>query len=146
MVTLMGAGVAMLIAAATVAAPPVPAPSGAMIAVQCLDPCDGWGYDRRGRYGALAYGPQSGAHGWSYDYGNADAARARAFAECLVHARDCQIVASFYGGCGAVAAAQDGTVTWGHSATRLGAEIAAQRHCQQQATGCEVKVWACSWR
>lgn len=143
MVTQWGAGLVMLMAVAAVP----PAPTAAAVAtVQCFDPCDGWGWDRRGRYGALAYGRASGAHGWSYDYGNADAARARALAECLVHARDCQIVSSFYGGCGAVAAAPNGLVTWGHGASRLDAEIAAQRHCTQQTTGCEVKVWACSWR
>jgi hypothetical protein len=39
-------------------------------------------------YGAIAYSPSTGAHGWSYDYGSRSAAENVALAGCRKHAGD----------------------------------------------------------
>ncbi|MGE0722949.1 MAG: DUF4189 domain-containing protein [Alphaproteobacteria bacterium] len=115
-------------------------------AAHCCDGCGHCGWYQKGRHGAVAYSRSTGAIGWSFDYGSEFGAHGRAFGECRRRAGDCEVVTTFYGGCAAAAAAPGGPVTWGRSGNRWGAEAAALRHCQGQAQGCQVKVWACSWR
>src|SRR5690348_5290872 len=55
-------------------------------------------------FGAIAYGPESEAAGWSYDYETEDEARHAALKNCAPHGKACRVVTSFSNACGAVAA------------------------------------------
>ena len=60
-------------------------------------------------YGAIAYGTESGAIGYSQTYGNQKQAEARAMKEC--GKSDCKTAVWYYNSCGALAADDDGD--WG---------------------------------
>ncbi len=97
------------------------APSFAQSVNRCIDQCFSANIDQPGHtelrdmcvqqcgkpkvtFGAIAYGPESEAAGWSYDYETEDEARHSALRNCAPHGNDCRVVTSFSNACGAVAA------------------------------------------
>ena len=96
-------------------------------------------------YGAIAYSPSTGAHGWSYDYGSRAAAEDVALSACRRHAGDCLIPIWFRNACGALAVGSNGYGSGWGSNRRL-AENFALRSCRQRTGGCWIKRWACTTR
>ena len=98
-------------------------------------------------YGAIAYGAQSQAYGFSFDAGDADAASNTAMTNCKKHGDDCQIVTSFSNSCAAVAAGDGSNYAVGQGATRDLAQAAAMANCAKTGgASCEVQVWSCALR
>ena len=96
------------------------------------------------RYGAIAYGSESGAVGWSYDFDDAPAAEKEALGNCRAHGADCQVVVDFWNSCAAVAA--DGaTVAYGLGDTESQAEEEAVAACEKGGgDSCDVQAWSCT--
>ncbi|MBO3760741.1 DUF4189 domain-containing protein [Ciceribacter sp. L1K22] len=94
-------------------------------------------------FGAIAYSPQTGAMGWSYDFGNQRQAERRALSGCAKRARDCRVAIWFSNGCGAVAVGSSGWGSgWGGDRNR--AEYEAMGSCAKNSYGCRVVRWQCS--
>lgn len=97
-------------------------------------------------YGSIAYSPQSGASGWSYDHSTRRSAEAKALRNCKQHAADCEIVVWFVNSCGAVAVGVDNSRlyagTWAGS--RAAAERAALAACAKLGSACRIDTWTCS--
>lgn len=88
--------------------------------------------------GAIAYHRDSGSYGYTTDRKSAREAKTEALRQCG-HAQ-CEVVASFRQGCGAVASGPKRfSATTG--VTRQEAETKALRKCGD---GCTVAVWACT--
>jgi serine/threonine-protein kinase len=96
-------------------------------------------------YGAIAYSPSTGAHGWAYDYGSRAAAEQVALSNCGQHADDCVVPIWFRNACGALAVGADGYGSgWGSN--RNLAERYALQSCRKYTSGCWIKRWACTTR
>ena len=96
-------------------------------------------------YGAIAYSPSTGAHGWSYDYASRSAAESVALGNCRQHASDCVVPIWFRNACGALAVGSNGYGSgWGTS--RSLAESYALQSCRKFTGGCYIKRWACTTR
>ena len=95
-------------------------------------------------YGAIAYGTQSGAVGWSYDFTDAPSAEKEALKNCAAHGDDCQVVVDFWNSCAAVAA--DGkTVAYGLGDNQSQAESVAIASCRDDGgSDCTVQAWSCA--
>lgn len=93
-------------------------------------------------WGAIAFSPNSGATGYSYNYDTRRIAEGWAMSYC--DARDCRIVINFRNACGAVAVGRNGGwgADWGP--TRHSAEANAIAMCQAHDGGCRTKRWVCS--
>jgi len=99
----------------------------------------------RDNFGAIAYSPSTGAHGWSYDYASRAAAEEVALANCRQLAGDCVVPVWFRNACGALAVGSGGHGSgWGTS--RRLAERFALRSCRKNTSGCWIKRWACTTR
>src|SRR5215813_10440705 len=95
-------------------------------------------------YGAIAYGTQSGAVGWSYDFDDAPSAENEALSNCRDHGDDCQVVVDFWNTCAAVAASGD-IVRYGLGDTEDEAQGDAVATCEKDGgTQCEVQAWSCT--
>jgi hypothetical protein len=95
-------------------------------------------------YGSIAYGAESGAVGWSYDFDNAPAAEDEALNNCRANGDDCQVVVDFWNTCAAVAADGD-IVRYGLDVTRGLAEVNAVTACEEDGgANCVVQAWACT--
>jgi hypothetical protein len=95
-------------------------------------------------YGSIAYGTESGAVGWSYDFNDAPSAENEALKNCRAEGDDCQIVVDFWNSCAAVAAGGD-IVRYGLGDNRGQAEDGALADCARDGgTQCEVKGWGCT--
>lgn len=70
-----------------------------------------------GSYGAIAYSPSIGCHGYAYGYYSAQEAIAAAVGGC--GRSDCESRASFSDACGALAKATNGAIGTGISTTSL---------------------------
>lgn len=96
-------------------------------------------------YGAIAYSPSSGAHGYAYDYASQAGAEDRALDECRSYGEGCQNVMWFRNACGALAVGPDGWGSdWGEDRSR--AENKAINACQQHSSNCQVIRWVCTSR
>jgi hypothetical protein len=96
-------------------------------------------------YGAIAYSPSTGAHGWSYDYDVRVAAESAAMAICRQGAVDCIVPVWFRNACGALAVGPQGYGSgWG--ASRSNAENAALLTCGKYSDNCSIRRWACTTR
>ncbi len=101
----------------------------------------------RDYYGAISYSQVTGAHGYSYDYGNQAAAQNRAVNECIgAGGTDCVVSTWFRNACGALAV---GTGNgwgshWGNN--RNGAEYNAMQACNRNARNCQIVRWVCTTR
>lgn len=96
-------------------------------------------------YGALAYGAESGAFGWSHNQGSADEADQVALSKCAQHGQDCKIVVRVIHSCAAVAAGNNGAVASGTGSTQERAQDAAMSECRGNGgENCDIQVWTCS--
>lgn len=97
-------------------------------------------------YGAIAYGAQSTAYGYSLDQRTQQAADRAALNDCAPNGDDCKVVASFSNSCAAVAAIEDkGVFSTGNGGTEEEAKDAALKTCERtHGRGCELEVWACA--
>lgn len=116
------------------------------VALLCL--LVGWGASptvAQDYYGAIAYSPSTGAHGWTYDYATRQEAQDTALSECRQHADDCVIALWFRNACGALAIGSNGYGSgWGTSRSR--AERDALQSCRRYTGGCSIKRWVCTTR
>lgn len=95
-------------------------------------------------YGAIAYGTESGAVGWSYDFNDAPAAEKEALSNCREHGDECRVVVDFWNTCAAVAVDGD-IVDYGLGDTEQQAEGAAIDACTQSGgRNCTVQAWSCT--
>src|SRR5690348_15127457 len=101
----------------------------------------------RPRYGALAYDAESGAYGWSNEFGDGESAERKALASCQENGTACKIVYNFWNSCAALAADASHRYSVGRADTQQEAEDQAVATCQQETgAACDVTVWACSGR
>jgi len=100
----------------------------------------------RDLYGAIAYSPSTGAHGYSFDYGSRASAERKALSSCRKYARDCRVPLWFRNSCGALAVGNGGGwgTAWGPN--RAAAEANALRSCRGHTKGCGVVRWVCTGR
>jgi hypothetical protein len=105
----------------------------------------GCGYALADNYGAIAYSPSTGAHGYSYDFPSRGQAETRALAECRARGRGCKIAVWYVNACGALATGSNG---WGSAwaGTRSAAESRAVRQCARFTRNCRVLAWSCTSR
>ena len=96
---------------------------------------------RRGNFGAIAFSPESGATGYTYEADSREAAEERALQLC---GRGCRVVVWFKNACGALAVGRNNHVGTGWSRGRREAEEIAISRCSRRAVGCRIKVWACT--
>jgi Domain of unknown function (DUF4189) len=94
-------------------------------------------------FGAIAYSPTSGAHGWAKDHPSRDAAERASLAECRKRAKDCRNVLWFKNGCGALAISAK-AYGWGWGSTQALADGEAIKACSRHAKGCKVTSRACT--
>src|SRR5262249_17811483 len=93
-------------------------------------------------YGAIAYGAESGAYGWSNARPDASSAETEALGNCRKNGNDCQVVVDFWNTCAAVAAGT-GHVAYGLGETRDRAESEAVATCGKDGgESCAVQAWA----
>ncbi|KAB2915287.1 MAG: DUF4189 domain-containing protein [Hyphomicrobiaceae bacterium] len=103
--------------------------------------------EARDNYGAIAYSPSTGAHGWSYDYPSRSAAESTALRNCRRHASDCVVPIWFRNACGALAVAPGGGYGSGWGTSRSLAERYAMQSCRgHNNSGCSILRWACTTR
>lgn len=95
-------------------------------------------------YGAIAYSPDTGAVGWSYNKRSRVQAEDSAMNNCLANADDCRVATYFRNACGAVARSPEGGwgADWGNS--RREAENNALAECYNHGDNCRVIRWACT--
>ena len=97
----------------------------------------------RRSYGAIAYSPDSGAWGYSEEYGSRAQAEGRARKEC--REKDCEIATWFYNSCGAVAASNNGSWGGAQGDDVRSAQQGAQARCAKEGgTNCKVLFSRCS--
>jgi len=93
--------------------------------------------------GAIAYSPDSGAWGYSEEYGSRAQAESRARKEC--RSNDCEIAAWFYNSCGAGSASDNGSWGGAQGDNEQRAQHGAQARCAKEGgTNCKVVVSRCS--
>ena len=98
-------------------------------------------------FGAIAYGPESEATGWSYDYETEDEARHMALRNCAPHGNDCRVVMSFSNACGAVAAGSNKRYAIGEGVSEKQAQADAMAKCSKAGgTECDIQAWSCTGR
>ena len=97
-------------------------------------------------YGAIAFSPATGAHGYSYDYRSQRQAQHRALGECARRGGGCKIATWFRNACGALAvgAGNGWGAEWGN--TRAEAERLALQRCSTHTSGCYILRWVCTSR
>jgi hypothetical protein len=97
-------------------------------------------------YGALAYGIDSTAWGFSYRQSSAAAADRVALSGCKPNGDDCKVVYHFSNTCAALAAVEDeGVFATANASSKGKAEQAALAACaRQNGDGCVVEVSTCS--
>src|SRR5258706_2952828 len=97
-------------------------------------------------YGAIAYGRNSGAYGFSHSLDSEAKAKSVAMRNCSAHGTDCKVMVWFEHKCGAVAARSDSTVAyWGLANGERDARSEAMSQCvKDKGRQCEVKVSHCS--
>ena len=97
----------------------------------------------RRSYGAIAYSANSGAWGYSEEYGSRGQAESRAKKECRV--KDCEIAAWSYDSCGAVAAGDNGSWGGAQGSDVRRAQNRAQARCAKEGgTNCKIVFSRCS--
>jgi len=96
-------------------------------------------------YGAIAYGTESGAYGYSYDFADEQSAENEAMRSCSANGNDCKVVYQFWNSCAALAAASDGSYSIENADNEDAAQRRALAACEQKGgESCEIKVWSCT--
>ncbi len=126
-------------ASETIAAPKLAPPGGMLVATAP----NTWVHDH---FGAIAYSPSSGAHGYASDYSSQADAEAHALAECRSKGDGCKSAIWFHNACGALAVGPDGG--WGSDwgPDQQTAEQKALDKCKNHSSGCSVVRWVCTTR
>jgi len=93
---------------------------------------------KSGAHGAIAINRDGKAVGYAYDFKTAQDAKRDALARC--GEKQCEVVVTFRGGCGAVARGGKRLAT-ATGATRDEAETKATRKCGKD---CAILAWACT--
>jgi hypothetical protein len=94
-------------------------------------------------YGAIAYSPRTGAHGWSFNHPSRTAAEKVALSNCKKLAPDCKTQVWFKNACGALAVGADGFGTaWGNP--QQAADDEAFKLCAKHSKACAVIRRVCS--
>ncbi|MCF3640530.1 DUF4189 domain-containing protein [Rhizobium sp. TRM95111] len=95
------------------------------------------------KFGAIAYSPQTGAHGWSEAFATQSEAEEAARVSCARHASDCRTAAWFKNACGALATGPNG---WGADWGRNTAEAQAKAidACVPHSKQCRILKWLCT--
>ncbi len=94
-------------------------------------------------YGAIAYSPRTGAHGWSHSFNSRRGAENAALDNCYQRAGDCRVAIWFVNACGAVAAGPRGWGSaWANNSNR--AQRKALRQCSNYSGNCRIVRWQCS--
>jgi serine/threonine-protein kinase len=95
-------------------------------------------------YGALAYSPSRGIDGYAFNFRTKSAAQSVALRNCRARASGCRIVASFRGGCAALAVGRKSG--WGASRgnRRAEARSRAMSTCRQYGSGCRIQRTVCT--
>ena len=122
--------------------------SGHIRSDACVDTCSRQFCNKHERpYGAIAYGVDSMAIGWSYDYENKRDAERSALANCARHSDDCKLVLSLFNSCGAVAAGDNKRFAVGQAFKSEDAQSNAVGACSRLGgTNCKVQAWACAFK
>ena len=94
-------------------------------------------------YGAIAFSSESGATGYSYNFGSREEAEERALQEC---GAGCEVVQWFKNACAALAVGDNNGWGTGWSGNREEAENIALNKCGEQTRNCDIKVRACTAR
>ena len=95
-------------------------------------------------FGAIAFSPGSGSHGFSYGYPSRGAAEQVAMRNCHKYAGDCRIAIWFRNACGALAVGAGYGWGAGYAAGKQGAETIAMGYCRQHAGNCRIVRSYCS--
>ena len=114
--------------------------------VEYMHTCTDTSSAPRPSYGAIAYGRNSGAYGFSHSWDSEAKAESVAMENCGKHGTDCEVMVWFERKCGAVAARSDSTVAyWGLGNSDGEARSVAMNRCaKDNGSQCEVKVSQCS--
>ena len=118
----------------------------ATIALAAMMMMAGTGMAAADYFGAIAYSPNTGSHGYSYDYGSRREAEAYAMNQCRKYAGDCRVAIWFRNACGALAIGNNGGWGSGWGDSRQRAEYEAINSCRQHAGNCGIRRWACTTR
>ena len=95
-------------------------------------------------FGAIAFSPQSGAHGYSYGAGTRAQAERIAMSNCRAHGAGCRLLVYFQNACGALAVGNGNGYGFAWAASRGQAEGRAMRECRNQTSSCRIISWSCS--
>jgi len=96
-------------------------------------------------FGAIAYSPRSGAHGWSNDHPSRPNAEKEALANCRKFAKDCKVLVWFKNACGALSLGPKGA-GWAWAHKQEDADLAAMRACSKHSKACTVTQRLCTKR
>lgn len=92
-------------------------------------------------FGAIAFDQDSGAWGYSYNWGSQQQADAEALRRCK---GNCEVIGQFWNNCASLAAAKDGAYGWDASTDEDAATARALANCTKYGAGCEIKVTVCN--
>ncbi|HXP75651.1 MAG TPA: DUF4189 domain-containing protein [Stellaceae bacterium] len=122
--------------------------SGHVTSDECVNTCSRQYCEKHERpYGAIAYGADSAAVGWSYDYETKRDAERRALTDCAKHGDDCKLVVSLFNSCGAVAAGDNKRFAVGQAPKSEDAQSSALAACTRHGgTKCEIQAWSCAFK
>ncbi len=95
-------------------------------------------------FGAIAFSPQSGAHGYSFNAGTRAQAERVALDNCRAHGRGCRVLVYFQNACGSLAVGRGNGYGFAWAGNRAQAESRAMRECRNQTAACRIVSWSCS--
>lgn len=95
-------------------------------------------------FGAIAYSPATGAHGYSYNYSTRRQADRVAMANCRAYADDCRIIVDFWNACAALAVGSNYGYGFAYNVRRSAAQATALAICRRNDSGCKIVRWVCS--
>ncbi len=95
-------------------------------------------------YGAIAFSPGTGAHGYSYGAGSRGQAERVAMSNCRGYASDCRVLVYFQNACAALAVGSGNGYGFAWAGSRGQAENRAMRECRNRTSSCRVIRWVCS--
>jgi serine/threonine-protein kinase len=98
-------------------------------------------------YGSIAYSPETGAVGYSFDHADKQNAINAALNGCYENAEDCVTATTFWNGaCGAVAVGENGGWGSGTGSDQYTAQDNATLSCQKRDNNCTVRRFQCTRR
>mgnify|MGYP000989607887 CR=1 FL=1 len=106
----------------------------------------GPGLAHANNYGAIAFSPSTGAHGWANDFSSRAGAERAAMNNCLRHAGDCRIATWFRNACGALAVGSGNGYGASWASSRSMAERLSVDACSRHTGRCYVRRWVCTGR